>query len=73
VTNIVIRRDEQSLKAMRIYSDFFKQHPEHPQSVRYIREYEEELEARGLPLDGQPADAPPHLSDSETESGTPQQ
>jgi hypothetical protein len=32
VTNIVVTRDEQSLKPMRIYSDFFKEHPERPQA-----------------------------------------
>jgi hypothetical protein len=69
VTNIVIKRDEPSLKAMRIYADFFGQNRSHPQSARYIREYEEELQARGLPLDWQPDDAPPQLSDAETESG----
>jgi hypothetical protein len=67
VTNIVVTRDEQTLKTMRIYADYFRQNRSHPQAERYIREYEEELQARGLPLDCQPEDAPPQLSDGETE------
>jgi hypothetical protein len=35
---------------MRIYADFFGQNRSHPQSARYICEYEEELQARGLPF-----------------------
>lgn len=41
ITNIVVQRDEHSDKAAKIYHDFFKQNPDHPQAQRYVREYEE--------------------------------
>jgi hypothetical protein len=43
VTNIVIRRDEQSDRVAKIYADFFSR-PEnrgHPQAERFVREYRE--------------------------------
>jgi hypothetical protein len=69
VVNIVVTRDEQSLRTMRIYADFFVQHPEHSQAGRLTAQCREELEARGLPPDWQPDDASPHLSDGEAVNG----
>lgn len=41
VTNIVIQRDEHSDRAAKIYHDFFRANPDHPQAQRYIREFDE--------------------------------
>jgi hypothetical protein len=47
VTNIIVQRDEHSDKASKIYHDFFRQHPDHPQAQRYIREFDELVDNNG--------------------------
>jgi hypothetical protein len=52
VANIVVQRDDRSDRTAKIYADFFKEHPDHLQSGRFIREYQEvcpERAERGLP------------------------
>lgn len=44
VTNIIVQRDEHSDKASKIYHDFFRANPDHPQAARYIREHDELVE-----------------------------
>ena len=53
--NIVLQRDDQSLRAARIYHDFFSANPTHPQSARFLDEWRDECAARGKPLDWTPS------------------
>ena len=54
VVNIVLARDGESDKAARVYYDFFRQNPSHPQSERSVAEWEQLCAERGKPLDWQP-------------------
>jgi hypothetical protein len=58
VTNIIVQRDNESLKGQRICYDFFSAHPEHPQSQRFVQEWRDECESRGKPLTWRPDEQP---------------
>jgi hypothetical protein len=42
VLNIVVQRDEQSDKVRDLQAQFLREHPEHPQSAAFLREYDAE-------------------------------
>jgi hypothetical protein len=45
VINVVVTRDETSDKVRGIQADYLREHPEHPQAERFLRQYESERDA----------------------------
>jgi hypothetical protein len=61
--SLTVHHDGLSDYVSKLQYQFLKEHPEHAQSERLIREYEADREARGLPLDWPPGDRwPEHAS-----------
>jgi hypothetical protein len=67
VTNIILTRDGESDKAARVYYDYFRQNPTHPQSARFCSEWEQLCAERGKSLDWRPDEDAPALQNGEGE------